>query len=110
MIFINNNISNNDRRILTDWDVNINCKSIKLINIYSNSTVGDHYHKDKDELFILINGEISELKVGDFKKTNVTSPSAWIVKRGCYHKFTNLNPVTLMCLSTETFNKNDDFK
>lgn len=102
--------SNKDeRRHLFDWEVNFDCKSIKLLFIKSGFTVGSHFHKDKDELFILIDGIINTIQVGSVIKKNIKGPSAWIVKRGIYHSYHSDTPYTLICLASQVFNPMDDF-
>lgn len=110
MEFLNNVEDFNSRRRLVDWDVNLFCKSVKLLTIAEYSTVGGHFHKEKDELFILITGLIDELVMGEEVKLNVVAPAAWLVKRGTYHKFYCKSSASLICLATETFDTNDDYK
>lgn len=104
-------VENSDnRRQLVDWNIEFACKSIKLLNFFSDAIVGDHFHQEKDELFILVEGKIQELIVGESKVTNINPPVAWLVKKGQYHKYLCDESTILICLSTECFNPKDDFK
>jgi oxalate decarboxylase/phosphoglucose isomerase-like protein (cupin superfamily) len=109
MKFINFTKNKNERRLLYDWDINFSSKSIKLIFLKSGYIVGNHYHKNKDEIFILINGSINKLHLNKKIYSNVKSPTAWLVKRGVFHKYFCKEKATIVCLASETFNHDDDF-
>ena len=110
MEFINFESSVDERRELFDWDINFPCNSIKLLYLNPGFTVGNHYHKEKDELFVLISGSIDKLQVGNKTISNVKSPAAWLVKKDIYHSYKSSNSYTLMCLASKTFDQHDDFK
>ena len=98
------------RRELYDWDIDFDCKSIKLIYLNPGNTVGKHYHKLKNELFVLIDGNLNKIIIGDEVYNNIKSPACWLVKKGTYHEYFSDTKITLLCLASEVFNINDDFE
>lgn len=100
----------NERRQLFDWDVSINCESIKLLKLVAGSTVGEHYHLAKDELFVLVSGSIKNIRLDEEVVGDLTSPAAWLVKAGVYHSYHCEEEVIMMCLSTKKYNAKDDHK
>lgn len=100
----------NSRRHLVDWDVDFSCKSIKLLKLAAGSTVGDHFHLKKDELFVLIDGVISELVLDGVVTKDLKPPAAWVVKQGVHHTYFCSEPATLICLATKIFDSSDDYK
>lgn len=110
MNLIDKSLNINDRRLLVDWDVNLHCKSIKLLKLAPGSTVGNHYHLEKDELFILVSGRIDKIRLSDRTFSDLTAPAAWLVNRGEYHSYHCDEEVVLMCLSTEGYSSHDDYR
>ena len=102
-------LNKNKRRLLYEWNINFLSKSIKLIVLNPGSIVGNHYHKNKDELFILINGCINKLVLGKKTYYNLKKQTAWLVKKNTFHKFFCKKKTTIICLATERFDHNDDF-
>lgn len=98
-----------DRRVLFDW-ASGDFKSAKAVIIKKRIAVGDHYHKNKDEEFLLLTGEFIELIVGDLKLFNVKAPYYVSVKRGTYHRFVCEENSILLGTATELFDINDELK
>lgn len=98
-----------DRRILFDW-ANGNFKSAKAVIIKKALAVGDHYHENKDEAFLLLQGSFMELIVGNTKEINIQAPYAVFVPRGVYHKFTCAEGSILLGVATELFDESDEIK
>lgn len=97
-------VSSDNRRDLYEFGNNSNWKVIKYLDIKEDCTIGDHYHKNKDELFILLSGQA---KYNDY----YFSPMQEIeVIRGSYHKFEIKKGSKLLCLASETFDPNDEIK
>ena len=110
MIKINSIESINSRRHLIDWDIDFSCESIKLLKLSPGSSVGNHFHLIKDELFILIEGTITELVLDEVITKNVKSPAAWLVKKGVRHTYFCAEQATLICLASKRFDSKDDYK
>lgn len=97
------------RRVLFDLS-NGGYKSVKAVLILKMSTVGGHYHKKKDEEFLLLKGMFIELEVGDLKLKNVKAPYHVVVNRGTYHRFICRGGSVLIGTATELFDETDDYK
>ena len=97
------------RRTLYDY-ASGNFKSAKVVVAKEAIPVGDHYHKKKDEIFFLLQGNFIELIVGEDVRRNIPAPYIVVVKRGVYHKFI-LEPGSILCgVATEEFDINDELK
>jgi len=59
-----------NRRIIYDW-ANGNYKSIKTVYVKEPINIGDHYHNNKEEHFMLVSGEFLELQVDDDIMVNI---------------------------------------
>lgn len=86
-------------------------KCAKYVEIKEDSIIGNHFHLEKDECFLLIEGEISGLYLEDRKtpvSENIKAPYAFNVPRGIYHKFNIKAGSKLIGLMSEHYNKEDD--
>ena len=98
-----------NRRIIFDW-ANGNFKSIKTVFIKEPINIGDHYHKNKDEHFMLVSGKFLELQLGEGTLYNLEAPYIVKVDWGTYHRFVCEPGSILICGATEIFDKNDEIK
>jgi len=98
-----------NRRILFDWATG-DFKSIKTVYIKEPINIGDHYHKNKDEHFMLVCGKFLELQLEEGTLYNLEAPYIVKVERGTYHRFICEPGSILICGATETFDKNDEIK
>jgi len=70
--------------------------------------VGDHYHRNKDEHFLLVTGFMPLLVLGEKKMTNVYAPFEFHVPAGTYHVM-ELDPGSVLVgTCTELFDKDDE--
>jgi quercetin dioxygenase-like cupin family protein len=77
---------------------------IKQINAYQakkGAVLGDHFHKDTTEYFLLCEGEIS---YND--SVSIPSGTLFVVKPGENHKITCLTDITLLTFLDIPFDKN----
>ena len=98
-----------ERRTLYDW-ANGDFKSAKAVIVKQAIPIGDHYHNNKDEAFLLLQGKFIELVVGNVTSTNVQAPYYVYVPRGTYHKFICDAGSILLGVATELFDENDEIK
>lgn len=98
-----------ERRIIYDW-ASGNFKSAKAVIIKNEISVGDHYHKNKDEEFFLLQGEFLELQMGEEINYNVKAPHKIFVPRGTYHRFVCTAGSILLGTATELFDPTDEIK
>lgn len=98
-----------ERRIIYDWAQG-SFKSAKAAVIKKRMPVGDHYHKNKDEEFLLLQGEFLELQVGEDIQYNIKAPHKVHIPRGTYHRFVCEEGSILLGTATELFDINDEIK
>lgn len=98
-----------DRRTLFDWAQG-EFKSAKAVIVKKAIAIGDHYHNNKEEAFLLLQGEFMELIIGDKIERNIQAPYAVRIKRGVYHKFICTEGSILLGVATELFDENDEIK
>lgn len=98
-----------ERRILYDWAKG-NFKSAKAVIIKKEIAVGDHLHRNKDEEFLLLQGNFVELTLGEITTFNIKAPYHVFVPRNTYHKFICSEGSILLGVATELFDPNDEIK
>jgi hypothetical protein len=98
-----------DRRILFDWATG-DFKSAKAVIVKKSIAIGDHYHKNKEEEFLLLQGMFIELIIGQEKQYNIPGPYKVNIPRGVYHKFVCSEGSILLGVATELFDVNDEIK
>lgn len=97
-----------ERRILTEWITDFPLKTAKAIVAKDNCNVGQHYHKDKDEIFFLLKGsgritldnETEEFKEGDIA----------FISRGTKHSFWLSKDSIMLGASNNKYDEKDDHK
>lgn len=98
-----------DRRILFDW-ANGDFKSAKAVIVKQQIAIGDHYHRNKEEEFLLLTGEFITLQVGEITTRNVKAPYKINIPRGVYHKFICSEGSILLGVATELFDEKDEIR
>lgn len=98
-----------ERRVLFDWAQG-EFKSAKAVIVKNGIAIGDHYHKNKDEAFLLLTGSFIELIIGESKQFNIAAPYSVRIPRGVYHKFVCAEGSILLGVATELFDENDEIK
>ena len=97
-----------ERRILIEWIKDFPIRTCKAILLKKDATIGDHYHKEKDEIFYLLygSGEVTldgvteKLKDGDIV----------FAGKGTKHTFKLKKNSILLEAGTKPFDKEDDYK
>lgn len=84
------------------------CKAVIVKD--SRCVLGDHYHRNKDEEFLLLTGRASRVVVGDSCWEDIAAPFAWKVERGKYHSFQLDAGSVLIGTATEEFDEADEIK
>jgi hypothetical protein len=104
-------VSDDSRRSLYEFGQG-EWKCAKYLEIKEDSVIGDHYHKLKDEYFLLVSGEIEELIMNDGigpVMKSIRPPFAFAVPRWTYHKFKVKAGSILIGLQSELYDKTDDY-
>lgn len=102
-------VHEDERRIIFDWAEG-DFKSAKAVIIHEPINIGDHYHNNKTEEFLLLTGEFLELQLGTETQFNVKAPHKVIVPKGLYHRFVCTKGSILLGTATELFDENDEIK
>lgn len=80
-------VNDDDRRTLIEWIANEPFCMVKVITVKSSEPIGNHYHRYKNEKFLLLTGRAISIQVGDDIKLNVDAPVSFDVPKGVYHRF-----------------------
>lgn len=102
-------VHKDERRTIYDWANGV-FKSIKTVYVHDTIPIGDHYHNNKDEHFMLVQGKFLELQIGDGTLVDIKAPYIVLIKRGTYHRFVCEPGSILVCGATERFDPNDEIK
>lgn len=97
------------RRIIHDWAQG-DFKSLKCVFVKSRTPIGDHYHKNKSEVFFLALGNIEKLVLGDEITVDIKAPYVINVPPNTYHKFICSPGSIIFGGATELFDPNDEIK
>ncbi len=97
------------RRLLLEW-ANGDFKVAKALIAKAGCVVGDHYHKHKDEHFLLLSGRANRVVIGDWQRENVDAPVVLDVPRGAYHLFDLSEGSVLLGVGTAGFDPKDEIK
>lgn len=97
-----------DRRVLVEWVKDFSLRTCKVIILKKDTSIGNHYHKKKDEIFFLLqgkgevelDGEREPLKLGDVV----------FAGKGTKHTFHLIEGSILLEAGTKPFDKSDDYK
>jgi len=103
------NMHEDNRRIIFDWAEG-DFKSAKAVIVKEPINIGDHYHNNKVEEFLLLSGEFLELQLGKETLFNVKAPHKVTVPKGLYHRFVCTKGSILLGTATELFDANDEIK
>ena len=97
-----------ERRTLIEWVKDFPVRSCKVVITKSPQSIGNHYHKNKDEIFYLLKGS------GEFTQDGETSSlnegDVVYVPAGSEHSFKLSEGAILLGAATKPFDENDEHK
>ncbi len=97
------------RRKLIEW-ARGDFRVSKALIAGENCIVGDHYHRNKDETFLLLQGKARRIVLNDQEWSDVAAPYEIEVPRGNYHLF-DLEPGSILLgVATSVFDPDDEVK
>ncbi len=102
-------VNEDERRCLTEWVSDATIRSLKSIVMKQDGTVGNHYHKLKDEIFFLLAGFARHVVIGSEEYSEIKSPYKWTVPRGTYHSFELTEGSILLSAASLPFDPGDDY-
>lgn len=97
------------RRVVFDWAQG-DFKAAKALIAKEPCAVGCHYHRNKDESFLLIHGFCDRSTIGEQTLGPVAAPHLWHVPRGTYHEFHLQGGAILMGVASEAFDEADEIR
>ncbi len=102
-------IHEDSRRKLIEWAQG-DFKVSKVVIAKDDCVVGDHYHRNKDERFLLLSGKARRIVLNEQEWLQVEAPYEVEVPRGNYHLF-DLEPGSvLLGVTTAVFDPDDEIK
>lgn len=102
-------LSEDHRRLLIDWNDGIDIKTCKIVKAKDDCLLGDHYHKEKTERFMLLHGSAKySLDGSDMQQMTPLKPL--IVKPNVVHSFYLTQGSLLLCLVDRLYDESDDYK
>ena len=102
-------LSEDHRRLLIDWNDDIDIKTCKIVKAKEDCLLGDHYHKEKTERFMLIQGS-AKYSLDSSEMQQMIPFKPVIVKPNVLHSFYLTQGSVLACLVDKLYNENDDFR
>lgn len=109
-------VSEDSRRKLYEFGNGGIWKVGKYIEVNEDCKIGNHYHKNKDELFIIMKGKIgyvlsdANIKGDCAIKQYAGQGDSIYVPRNIYHVFDCTAGTVILGLATELHDDNDDLK
>lgn len=97
------------RRKIIEW-ASGSFKVAKALIAKAGCVVGDHYHRGKDETFLLLIGKAPLVVIGDREWRDATPPCVWEVPRGAYHRFELSEGSVLLGVGTEEYDEADEIR
>lgn len=102
-------VHEDNRRTIIEWAVG-SWRVCKALVAKAGCVVGDHYHRNKDEVFLLLSGHARRVVVGEQEWADVAAPFVWQVPRGAYHRFELTEGSVLIGVGTEEFDEADEIR
>lgn len=101
-----------NRRTLIEWVKDIPIKAIKTIYVKEKSSLGNHYHNNKDEVFFLLKGKGIVILTTKTKQTRdwMFEEDCIFVPRGMIHTFNLEKDSILLEAATEPYNPSDEIR
>jgi mannose-6-phosphate isomerase-like protein (cupin superfamily) len=95
-----------NRRVLIEWVEDSPMRSCKVVIAKGETVVGEHYHKNKDEIFYLLIGR------GEYNLGGNWFPfgDPLFIPRGTWHSFRLSDGAILLGAASEPFDINDEIK
>lgn len=81
---------------------------VKAITAKDGCVLGNHYHRNKDESFLLVRGQARHVIIGEDQWECIAAPHFWHVPRGTFHVFTLEPGSVLIGTATAEFDPKDE--
>lgn len=97
-----------ERRTLIEWIHDEPFRSAKVVIAKSEQSLGKHFHKKKDETFLLLTGKAKRVIIGPTEETDVFPIRKWFIPKGVKHEFVLEKGSILLGVGSEPFDPNDE--
>lgn len=97
-----------ERRFLLEWIPDMLFRSAKAVVAKRDSVIGNHYHRNKDEVFFLLSGTARRVVMGGHEELGVSAPRKWFAERGTRHLFELEKGAILLSAATDVFDPADE--
>lgn len=97
-----------ERRTLIEWVKDTPFKSAKIVIAKNELPLGEHYHKNKDEVFYLLKGH-GTMKL-DGVQSEFNEGDCIDIKRGVTHTFLLTAGSIMLGVGSETFDPDDEIQ
>lgn len=102
------NRHDDERRTLIEWIQDFPVRSCKVVVAKGECLVGNHYHKNKDEIFYLLKGSGEVELDGLWETLNIGD--VIYIPAGMRHSFELTDGSILLGASTKPYDKDDEHK
>lgn len=99
-----------ERRTLVEWITEGVFQTAKVVVVKEAVPIGDHFHKNKDEVFFLLRGRFLRLQTNETIQKNIDAPYKVTIPRGTYHEFLLEPGSILLGVATGPFDPADELK
>lgn len=102
------NLHTDERRTLIEFGNGKDWKLCKIIKVKRDCILGKHYHKKKDESFMLVKGK-GWIKIGSIQN-DMELFKEYLVPANIIHEFSLAKNSILIGLCSKEFNPGDDYQ
>lgn len=85
-------------------------KISKALVAKQDCVVGDHYHRNKEERFLLLSGTALVVIIGNQRQESISAPCEFIVPPNTYHLFGLVEGSILLGVASREFDPADEIK
>jgi len=103
-------INDDSRRILIEWISNEPFCSAKAVVAKTSALIGNHYHREKNEKFLLLAGKAKRVVIGDVERVNILAPEVFDVPKGTHHSFELEPDSILLGVADKPHDTNDEIR
>lgn len=101
-------LNEDSRRLLFEWNDDLDIKTCKIVKAKTNCELGNHYHKQKTERFMLLHGS-AKFKLNESEWVQMIPFKPLTVKPNVMHSFNLTEGSILACLVDKEYNSKDDY-
>ena len=99
-----------ERRTLIEWITDEPFRSAKVVIAKGEQVIGKHFHKKKDEAFLLLSGKAKKVVIDGIEEWNVLPVRKWFIPRGVKHEFVLEKGSVLLGVGSEAFDPEDEIR